>query len=261
MENISAVGKADAGRLCELLLDYGEKMLCSGAETDRIESSIHKMGASYGFFDTEAFVIPSIIVVTVSDGVTESSGTRVVKTGEITNNLSRLQKLGNVNHVCRETHMSLDELDRRIRECDRSVPLLQLLLGSILAAGSFTVFFGGTLIDGIVSAAVALAVCLLQYKAGRYFVGKLPLIIIESFVIGCIAGFVGAAIPKVNADDVSIGNIMLIIPGLALTKSIRDIILEDTISGAIRFIESLFLTGGIALGFYISFAVTGGILR
>ena len=52
-----------------------------------------------------------------------------------------------------------------------------------------------------------------------------------------------------HADLISIGNIMLLIPGIAFTNSVRDMFSGDTITGLLRFIESLLLAVTIALGF------------
>ena len=43
-----------------------------------------------------------------------------------------------------------------------------------------------------------------------------------------------------------------------VTISVRDIILGDTISGAIRLIESLFIAGGLAVGFWSALFLFGG---
>ena len=55
-----------------------------------------------------------------------------------------------------------------------------------------------------------------------------------------------------------IGDIMLLIPGIAMTNSIRDILIGDTISGIMRLIETLLWAAALALGFMISIAVIGG---
>ena len=72
----------------------------------------------------------------------------------------------------------------------------------------------------------------------------------------CVAGGIGAymAVGASLADSVSsisIGNIMLLIPGIALTNSIRDMFSGDTISGLLRFTEALILSIFIAWGFAI----------
>ena len=54
---------------------------------------------------------------------------------------------------------------------------------------------------------------------------------------------------------ISIGNIMLLIPGLALTNSLRDMFSGNTISGLMRFIEAILLALTIALGFAMVLAL------
>ena len=51
-----------------------------------------------------------------------------------------------------------------------------------------------------------------------------------------------------HADMISIGNVMLLIPGIAFTNSLRDMFSGDTITGLIRFMESILLAMIIALG-------------
>ena len=52
---------------------------------------------------------------------------------------------------------------------------------------------------------------------------------------------------------------MLLIPGIAITNSIRDMLIGDTLSGTMRFIESLIWAVAIAGGFMLAIAVTGRI--
>ena len=60
-----------------------------------------------------------------------------------------------------------------------------------------------------------------------------------------------------HADKISIGNIMLLIPGVAMTNAIRDMFQGDTISGLLRFSEALLIAVCVAFGF----AAAAGILR
>ena len=61
----------------------------------------------------------------------------------------------------------------------------------------------------------------------------------------------------IHADKVMMGLIMLMIPGRALTNSIKDIFLGDTLSGIMRFTEALFCGAAIAFGFIIPVFVMG----
>jgi uncharacterized membrane protein YjjP (DUF1212 family) len=58
---------------------------------------------------------------------------------------------------------------------------------------------------------------------------------------------------------VMIGVIMLLIPGIAFTNSVRDILVGDTISGLMRLVESLLWAAGLAVGFMLAILLVGGI--
>lgn len=62
--------------------------------------------------------------------------------------------------------------------------------------------------------------------------------IICSFIIGTGICLTARLIPVLNLDKVMIGDIMLLIPGIAMTNAIRDIIMGDTVSGTMRLVES-----------------------
>ena len=52
-----------------------------------------------------------------------------------------------------------------------------------------------------------------------------------------------------SVDMISIGNIMLLIPGIPLTNSLRDMFTGNTISGMMRFLEAIIMALVIAFGF------------
>ena len=54
-----------------------------------------------------------------------------------------------------------------------------------------------------------------------------------------------------SVDMISIGNIMLLIPGIPLTNSLRDMFSGNTISGLLRFSEAILLALTIAFGFAV----------
>ena len=58
-------------------------------------------------------------------------------------------------------------------------------------------------------------------------------------------------------DNIVIGNIMLMIPGVAITNSLRDMISGDTMSGLLRFAESIIKATAVTLGFVIATVYLG----
>lgn len=59
--------------------------------------------------------------------------------------------------------------------------------------------------------------------------------------------------------QIIIGNIMLLIPGVALTNSIRDMISGDIMAGMLRFCEACLVSLAIAAGYIIAALIFGGI--
>ena len=56
-------------------------------------------------------------------------------------------------------------------------------------------------------------------------------------------------------DKILIGDIMLLIPGLAMTNAIRNMLLGDTISGVVRLAESLIWAAALAGGFMVALTI------
>ena len=63
----------------------------------------------------------------------------------------------------------------------------------------------------------------------------------------------------VHPDKIMIGNIMLVIPGIQLTNSLRDMISGDMISGLLNMSEALMKAISVAMGFAMGVLFGGGI--
>jgi len=79
-------------------------------------------------------------------------------------------------------------------------------------------------------------------------------------LIGLGVGLVTGLIPALHMDKILIGDIMLLIPGLAMTNSIRNMLGGNTISGLIRLTESLIWAGALAGGFMTAIMIIDFVL-
>ena len=125
------------------------------------------------------------------------------------------------------------------------------------AAGGFAIFFGGTILDGICAAIVAIFLTCLDK-----FVPKLGNQMVITAIHSLLAGILSILLVKIglgaNTDKIIIGAIMILIPGLALNNSIRDMITGDVLAGFLRFIQSILLALMIAAGFAAAILLFGG---
>lgn len=243
-----------------VLLDIGDKLLSCGAEVYRVEQTLTKMAEAYGSVKRSVFVITSNIVISMDmPGGVYATDTRRIKKSAGTD-FSCLERINSISRNYCKNPFPTDELRNMIDDCIPHVKIRAFILGSMLAAGSFAVFFGGTLYDGLVSSFAAMFISFLQCKVKFIFHNNLQFNFILSFVMGIIVFSVSSFIPFLNADKIIIGDIMLLIPGVAMTNSIRDILVGDTISGVMRFVESLIWAVGLAFGVMLSILILGGVI-
>lgn len=232
------------------MLDIGEAMLGSGADVHTVESVVTRMGKAYGAYKMDVLVITAVIIVTITlpGDIEKTMSRRIANEGST--DFDRLEALSKLCDQCCENPLSARELRRSLdRIKGKPFPNLPLYLGGALSAGGFAVFFGGTLLDGGMSALVALIVC----AALKYFRPITPNTIIFNFATALVTGVIICLVSKLathmSIDMAIIGVIMLLIPGVAMTNATRDMLSGDTISGVMRFVESLVWATSLALGF------------
>lgn len=248
----------ELNELLHEFLNIGEMMLRAGAEIKRVEDTIVRMGIAYGATKMNVFVITSSIVVTMafSDGRKVTQTRRIME--ESGTDFEKLEALNKLSRICCEKTLSINELRKEIEYLNKKPSQSQILLGSVLASGSFAIFFGGAVWDGISAAAFGLFICFLQNKIKPVCPNNVIFNLLCSFLTGVGICLFSKCCPFVHADKIMIGDIMLLIPGIAMTNSVRDILVGDTISGVMRLIESLLWAGSIACGFMLAIRLIGG---
>jgi len=121
----------------------------------------------------------------------------------------------------------------------------------------FCLFFGGTIADALLSALFGALICLLQDYVSPKCPNKVFFLFASSLFCGIGIGLTHHFFPIFQMDMVIIGDIMLLVPGIAITESVRDMLIGDTISGATRLLDSLMRTGALAAGFMIAILMLG----
>lgn len=241
------------------LLNIGECMLSSGGEVNRVEDTLNRMGRAYGAIHINVFVITSSIIVTMTmpDGNECTQVRRILSSGNT--DFLKLERLNHLSRCYCAAPTSPAILQSDFEKINNDLPdRIVTYLGSMLAAGSFAMFFGGTFADGIAGAFSAILICLLQDLLGPLCKNKISFNLMCALITGMIICLIGRLFSFVHIDEIMIGDIMLLIPGIAMTNSIRDILIGDTISGIMRFIETLVWSGALAVGFMGAILLIGG---
>ena len=239
------------------MLDLGEAMLYSGAEIHRIEDSLVRVGQAFNARSTEAFVLVSFISLTVEfeDGSALTQTRRILKGTSY--DLDMLEAL---NSLCRDCNgLTVDEFTDRLNAIIKKRPSFKKVFwGSILAAGAFTLFFGGNPLDAVIACVFAILIFFMQNS--KFSPNRVFFYLVSSFTVGIAIYLLSAVIPYIDPAKILIGDIMLLIPGLAITNAGRDVLIGDTVSALTRFLESLLYAISLASGIMLAMFLSGGIL-
>ena len=242
--------------LC-LALDVGEGMLKNGAEVARVEDTIERICRAYGAEHVEVFTIISMInaAIRMPDGSYSSQLRRVKHTS---NNLGMLENLNSLSReICRDKPR-LDEFDDRLHKLKnhRVYNAWVLVLASAIGASAFCLFFGGGVIDALVTFGIGVLISLVNNLSSQRL-NAMAKTVISAFISASLAGLLYMAIPTLNVDAVIIGAIMLLVPGLLFGTAMRDLLCGDLIAGTLKILQALIQTLMIGFGYMLAYALIG----
>lgn len=247
--------------LLSVSLDIGERMLISGAEISRVEDSLQRILLTYDMKRCDVFTITSSIIITVTDSQNHTL-TQTRRIRKYTTNLDKLHSLNSLSRrICAEKP-TLSVISEELEKIDsgKQYPFWVECFAFALIAGSFTLFFGGNSLDAVVSALLGMLLKAVVFAIDRTQVNMVFANVVSSFVL-CTLTFLCVAIGfGQHTDMIIIGNIMLLIPGIAMTNSIRDIIGGDIMAGILRFCEAVVVAVGIAAGYILAALLLGGLI-
>ena len=247
---------ASQAMLLDCMLDLGQLLLDCGAEISRVEDTLDRIGKAYGAKETNVFVITSIISLTIEfsghKAITETR--RIIRDGGT--DFIRMEKLNSLSRSVCADPIPVEQLHERVKSISKGKkPFRVQLWGSVLAAGSYAIFFGGTLLDGVAAAVFGAMICLLQLRLDKTEINTVARNLLISLLVGIGVGIASQCMSVLHMDKILIGDIMLLIPGLAMINAVRNILLGNTISGLVRLADSLLWAGSLAGGFMIALKI------
>lgn len=235
--------------LLDMSITLGYQLLENGAEIYRVEESIARILLAYGIVDNEVFAIPSCIITTIrtSDGHSHTRMKRIITRGT---NLDKVTKLNDLcRRVCTDKPSYLEvksELDA-IKNSKVYPPWLQLA-ATALTSFAFCLFYGGSLIDALVAIFCGIVMKLALNAMEKFSTNQFFQYLVGSAIVTGIAFFCVQLGFGSLMDKIIIGTLMNLVPGVALTNSMRDIIAGDLLAGIIKLTEAIMIAIAMALG-------------
>lgn len=246
--------------LTDLAATMGYHMAMSGAETFRVEDTVHRILRAYGV-ECEVFAIPNSISISL-EADTGKPLMIMRRIGFHGNDLEKLEKLNAVSRrICAEkptVDAAMAWLKETLASC-RTYHTGVIYLGNILAGLGFCIVFGGTLLDCLWAGLMGLIIGLVTHFMEKREVNSFFSTILAACLMA-LPAYAAAGLGWLNSPDAAIiGALMLLVPGLLITNSMRDIIYGDTNSGVFRIVSVVLSALAIALGTAAAWQLTAGL--
>ena len=231
------------------VVEAGRIMLESGSEIYRSEETMVRMANSFGIYDIDIFTLATCIYVTcVIEGETY---TRIKRTYPKSTDLSKISRINQLSRNMAVKPISVEEFKRQLVEIESYKKPKRIVVATTMALTSavFSYMLQNCSINDFFCTAIVGFIAyyiydyLNQHQMHSMFKNLIVTMAIAFIAILCVEIGVGHKI-----DDIIIGGIMLLVPGVATTNAVRDTLMGDILSGMIRVLEAITSAIGIAMG-------------
>ena len=246
--------------LTDLAATMGYHLAMSGAETFRVEDTIHRILLAYGV-ECEVFAIPNSVSVSLE----AANGKPLMimrRIGFHGNDFEKMEKLNALSRQICAKKPAVDEamewLHETLASC-RTYSTGAFYLGNVLVGIGFCLVFGGALSDCLWAGLIGLIIGLVTRFMDRREANPFFSTILASCLMA-LPAYAAAGLGWLKSPDAAIiGALMLLVPGLLITNSMRDIIYGDTNSGIFRIVQVVLTALAIALGTAAAWHLTAGL--
>lgn len=244
----------------DLALWAGQLLLQYGAESHRIEETIHRLATGLGCDWADVLVSPSVILITTTSGGEFRTKTRrVVRIGvnlwvvSAVNRLSRRITAGELDRF--QVRSELERISAAPPEYPRWLVVVMVGLSCASASqlmgasGDWTVF-------GLTFGTAVIAAIIRQILLQRHLSPQLI-----TFACALAAGVLVGIAFRLNWSDkpemILISAVLQLVPGVHLLTSVEDLIEGHIIMGIARGAIGIIVTLAIALGLLVAIRLMG----
>lgn len=239
----------DRSSVLELSFQMGEALLENGAEISRVQETMERVAKAFQAEEFNVYVLTNAIFANGREnGVEKRTELKHVPSTSI--HFGRICAVNQLSREIAEGKHTVEEAFARLEQI-RNIPYSPLPLAIFACAvgsAAFSYLFGGSGWDALTA-----FLCGLVLEPFLFWTGKRKLSkFLTNLSASALVTFCGAVLLLLglgqNLDKIIIGSIIRLVPGVALTTSIRDFFNGDYLSGAIRMIDAFLVGGCIAVG-------------
>lgn len=250
--------KIQLEQIVDITILAGEIMLKNGAETSRVEETMFHVARALGAVTAESFVIPTGVFVTVTDCDGRTS-TIMRRVHDRTINLDRIAKVNELSRGLSDRRIDYQRAYAHLEQIAQERTGFSLgpsMMASGVVGGSAAILLNAGVAESLAAFTTALVVRYIAHVVSRLHGVKFTF----EFLGGVTAAAVGVLFqhiwPELRPDNVVVGGIMPLVPGVAITNAIRDVIAGDLLSGLSRGLDAALTAIAVSMGVVIILAVS-----
>ena len=217
----------------KLSVDLAVQTIECGGEVSRAEETIRRIN------DCNCNVFATTNLIVAQKGKVKH---RRIYKGNV--NLSELARINSVSRALANESNAIQNYT------EYESPIIELI-SNFFATASFSLFFGGNLIDALFAGLISIAISIGKFNKIEFNTFSKNLV---STFFATILSFVPSLLKiSVHQDKIIIGTIMLLVPGLTVVNAIRDMMNSDLLAGMGELFDAVMSALSIA------FAVAGAL--
>ncbi|MEJ6399673.1 threonine/serine exporter family protein [Nicoliella lavandulae] len=237
----------------ETCLLAGKIMIENGSEMSRVTDTIYRIAENAQAYQARAYVTLTGIMMSPSSKI----GAQVAVIEKRTFNLEKVSLVNDYSRQFAAHKITLQEFYNRLVLIERHVKDFPFWLQTIAAgliSGTMEVVFRNNLPDFWISCLVGMLGWIAYFIITKYIAVQFISEFMAAFVVGSAAILAIRFHIATSVDDLIIGGIMPLVPGVPITNAVRDALSGNLVSGPARGIEALMIA--CALGFGVALALT-----
>lgn len=236
--------------IIELNRIIATKLIECGDEVNRVEEIINDIIISEGFKEPNVFGISTGLFYSFKDD--KQIYTDVIRINKRGTNLKDIIIYTDIANKIINKEITIQNAIENIKNIkSKKHPIIKILSAG-LSTGFFSLLYGGNKIDFSIAFICGLVIQMITMTFKRTNIFHFLNSLICSFITTIIAIISIRVLNKGNLNNIVIGSIMLILPGLTLTNSIKDVLMGNLVAGTSRLSEAFFIALAISIGVVIA---------
>lgn len=241
-----------------LSLWAGQMLLQWGADTARVEETVHRIGTGLGCDWLDIVVtVDAIIATTINNHEFRTKVRRAPLRGV---NMARIVAINDVSYQIQQGACDRAQLRRALRAIDQQGHLYNrwlVLVGVALACAAFSDLFGGDAATFLATLGAAGTATFVRQELTKRYYNPLLIVIVVAAVAGGLASVLAHLLGSATVATAIAASVLLLVPGVPLINAAEDFINGYAQNGMVRAIYGGIISLAIALGLALVIWLTG----